>query len=101
MTSDMIVSIAGILVALVFTYIPGAKAWLDGQTPEFKRLFMLGVMFLVAGGALLLACTGFASDFGLLLTCDRAGIVGLVKAFVIAFGANQATYQVTKLTGKN
>jgi hypothetical protein len=31
-----------------------------------------------------------------LVTCDQAGLVGLVKVFILALIANQATFTLTK-----
>ena len=96
MNAEFLTVVLGVLVSLIFLYVPGAKAKLDEQTPEVKRLVMLGLMALVALGSLGLACAGFAADFGIPLTCDRAGIVELVKAFFLAVGANQTTYMIAK-----
>lgn len=96
MTPELIAAVVGVLLTLIFYYVPGAQAWLDTKTAEQKRLVMLGATLLVALGALGIACTGFAADFGLPLTCDRAGIVGLIKAFLAAIGANQASYMALK-----
>jgi len=97
MSAEFLTGVLGVVVSLVFLYVPGAKTWLDNQTSEIKQLVMLGLMALVAAGSLALTCAGFAADFGLPLTCDRAGIVELIKAFFLAIGANQTTYMAVRV----
>jgi hypothetical protein len=97
MSAEFLTVVLGVILSLVFLYIPGAREKLDQLTPEGKQLVMLVLTALIALGSLAIACTGFAVDFGVPLTCDREGIVGLVKAFILAIGANQATYMVYKV----
>lgn len=92
---DAISGLAGVVLSLVFSYIPGARDWFSRLTGDQKRLVMLGACLVVPVAMALLACTGFAADFGLSVTCDRAGIVGLIKAFVVAAITNQTAYQLT------
>ncbi len=92
---DLIAAIAGVLLSLIFSYVPGAKRWfarLDGQR---KRLVMLGLLALVSLGSMGLACSGGGRDFGLALTCDRPGVVQIVTAFMSAVVANQTTYTIS------
>jgi hypothetical protein len=60
-----------------------------------KRLIMLGLLIAVAAAAFGLACTGFGADFGIAVTCDKAGAVGMIQALLMAVMANQATYQIS------
>lgn len=92
---ELISSIAGILLSLAFSYIPGAKEWFAKLTGEYKRLVMLGSLLLAAAAIMVLACTGWAADLGINITCDRPGFIQLLTAFLAAFVANQATYQIT------
>jgi hypothetical protein len=95
MTADFLAMIAAALLSLAFSYIPSADGKWAALTQTSKRLVMLGLLLLVAVVSVALACAGFASDFGLTITCDRAGIVGVIQAFFFAMIANQATYQIT------
>ncbi len=56
---------------------------------------MLAMLLLVALSVVGIACAGFAADLGLTVTCDRAGIVGVLQAFGAAVIANQAAYLAT------
>ena len=92
---DFISGIAGVLLSLVFSYVPGAKAWFEKLTGDQKRLVMLVTCLLVPLGMIGLSCAGLGADFGLTVTCDRAGFVELAKAFAVAAIANQAAYQLS------
>lgn len=92
---DAISGLAGVVLSLVFSYVPGARDWFAKLNGDQKRLVMLGACLVVPVVMALLACTGFAADFGLTVTCDRAGIVELVKAFVVAAITNQTAYQLS------
>lgn len=105
MSSDMLIAIAGVLLSLLFAYVPGASEWFEGlgydadgnyDNGTRKRLVMLAFLVVVAGAGFGMACAGFAADFKLSLTCDRAGATGLVWALVEAIMFNQGTYTLTK-----
>lgn len=96
MTSDTLVLFAGAAISLLFSYIPGLNAWFDALQSEYKRLIMAGLMLLVAAGAYGLACAGLAGEAGVNVTCDQAGIIGLVRAWVLAIVANQSAYKISK-----
>jgi hypothetical protein len=100
MTAESIAAIAGIVLSLAFSYIPGLKTWYDSQTPQARSLVMLGSLAVVSAAVFGLACAGFAADLGLPVTCDQAGAIGLVKAFIFAVIANQSTYSITKRIGR-
>lgn len=95
MTVELLSSIAAIFFSLAFSYFPGVEAWYTPLPSNTKRLVMVGVLFVVSLGAVGLACTGLAADFGLELTCDRAGVLQVVSAFIAALMANQAAYKLT------
>ena len=94
MTPEFVSSIAGIVLSLAFTFIPGLNEWYEPLVKSKKQLIMLGALALVTAGAVGLACVGW---FNSPATCDQVGIEQAVTAFILAAVANQATY---KLTGK-
>jgi len=80
----------------LFSYIPNLRTWFAEKTKEFQQLAMLGMMVVVALATYGLACAGILSDlFGLDMTCDKIGILGLVKALIFAIMANQGIYGLT------
>jgi hypothetical protein len=100
MDATVLASVAGVILALGFAYIPGLNEWYAKQTAQAKALVMLGLLAAVAGGAYGLACAGLAGDFDIGVTCDKAGGIALLKAFLAALAANQATYLIAPQTQK-
>lgn len=95
MTAETLSAIVAIAMSLAFSYLPGLETWYDPLPSNVKRLIMLGALFVVSLGVVGLACTGLAADFGLNLTCDRAGVLALVRAFIAAAVANQTAYKLS------
>lgn len=118
MTTETLTLLAGSLLSLGFSYIPGLSGWYnrlgeggeagsdggadrqrsDGGTS--KRLVMLALLVLVAAGAFGLACSGWGTTLGLALTCDQPGAAGLVRALALALIANQSTYAISPRPGR-
>ena len=69
MSAELLSTIAGAILSLLFSYVPGLSGWyqklgengdgVDGGTA--RRLFMLGLLVLTAAGAYGLACSGWGS----------------------------------------
>ena len=96
MTPETLALVAGVVLSLAFSYIPNLRTWFAEQTKEFQQLAMLGMMAVVALATYGLACAGILSDlFGLDMTCDKIGILGLVKALIFAIMANQGIYKLS------
>lgn len=92
MNSQLLASIGGVGLSLLFAYFPGFKSFFDNQTPAVKGLFMIGLMALTAAGTYGLSCVNSPIISG--ISCDQTGAWELVAAFVAALVANQATYLV-------
>lgn len=107
MSAELLSTIAGAVLSLLFSYVPGLSNWyqklgqngdgVDGGTA--RRLIMLGLLLLTAVGSIGLACTGWGASFGMTLTCDQPGIVGLIQELALAVMANQSTYSLTPRAG--
>ena len=91
MSSELLIVITGVVLSLAFSYVPKLKDWFDPLVPNSKRLIMLGVLLLSAGGVFALACFGKYD----LVTCDASGAWNLLEYFVAATIANQAAYQLS------
>lgn len=100
MDANFLSAVAAVVVSLLFSYVPKLNVWFAGLASEWKRLIMLGVLVLVAAGSVGLACAGLAADFGIGVTCDKPGVVGVVQALILALAANQATYSISPVTEK-
>lgn len=86
---------SGVIISLIFSYVPKVQNWYAVLDSKNKRLVMLGMLFVVTVGIYALACLGVADRFGLQVTCDQDGLVALVQAFLTALIANQATYLIS------
>jgi len=92
MSVELFASIAGIVISLACSYIPGlAPRWntLDGVT---KRLIMGVLMLAVAIAAVALSCSGIAG----IVSCDKVGVITVLSALISALVANQSVYQITR-----
>jgi hypothetical protein len=82
---------AGILLSLIFSYIPFVNDWYAPKDSQTKSLIMLLALAVVAGGAYGASCLGWWP----VVTCDKAGAKMLVEAFVAALISSQATYAIS------
>lgn len=94
MSSELLASIAGVVLSLAFSYIPGLNAWYAVLEPIHKRLIMMALILAVAFSAFGLSCAGWWPT----VTCDQAGISGLIEVFVKALIANQAAYLISPVS---
>lgn len=92
MSVELISAIAGIILSLVFEFVPGFEKWYGGLDAQFKRLFMVAALFLVVAGAFGLSCAGLLAWF----PCTGAGVWSAVQAFIAALVANQSVHLVFK-----
>jgi hypothetical protein len=90
--SNVVMSLAGAVLALLFGYVPGLRQWYEALEPTRKALVMLLLLAVAAGvlyGAACYTPLG-AGD----ITCDEAGLWTVVRLFLAAMVANQATYLI-------
>jgi hypothetical protein len=95
MSAESLSLVAGTVLSLTFSYIPGVRNWFIGFDPVIKRLIMLVLLALTAGVIYGLSCLGWGFVWGITLSCDRSGLLGLLEQFVIAIIANQSIYAIS------
>lgn len=97
MNAEFLLSVSGMVLSLLFSYLPGLEGWYAELAADIKRLIMLAVVAAVSIVVYALSCAGLLSEFlpGAELACGREGIIALVKGFFAALIANQATYKVS------
>jgi len=99
MDAEYVAMIAGIVLSLAFSYVPGLRNQFDGLDEKYgtetggnyKRLIMLVVLFLTSAGLLGLSCIGRYDG----VACDVDGIWQALSVFVQAAIANQAAFMVS------
>lgn len=96
MTAEILASLVGSVLSLVFSYTPGLKAKFDALSTDYKRLVMGGAIIAVSLVVFGVSCAGYGAQFGFAVACDADGAIGLTKIVVAALVANQATFQITK-----
>ena len=93
LTATQLSAIVGVLLSLVFTFIPGLKTWYASLDATKKPVVMVVALFLTTAVIFGLAC--LPSSPYQYFTCDIAGFWQAVALFVSALIANQATYLIT------
>lgn len=96
MSAEMLAGYAGVVLSLLFSYVPGLAPWFDGLDKKWKQLIMGMSLVVVAGVIYALGCAGISGDFGLAVTCDRKGAVELINMLMAALVANQGAYLITR-----
>ena len=91
MTEQTISTIAGIIISLIFSYVPGAKDYFETIDSNKRRLVMLAILAVATAGIFGATCAGYSTG----ATCDNDGAQSLVRIFISAMIANQATFLVT------
>ena len=92
MTDNAVASLAGVVLALLFGYAPGLRGWFEALEPTRKALAMLALLAVAAGLLYGAACWTPFDAAG--VTCDEPGVWLVVRLFLAAMVANQATYQI-------
>lgn len=85
-------ALAGTVLSLAFSYIPGLKDWYAKLSGEYKRLVMLAAIALTAVFVFGAGCLGYGG-FG--VACDKAGAWQLLEVFFAVAVTNQAAYKLT------
>lgn len=91
MSAEELAGIAGAILSLLFSYVPGLSDLYGKLEPTEKRLVMAGLLVAVAASVFGLSCGHVLSS----VTCDQAGVWGLVKVLLAALVSNQGTYLVS------
>ncbi len=92
MNATVLAGFAGVLLALLLSYFPKFGSWFNGQPSETKVMINGGLLTAIALGIFGIGCAGLAGDFGLAVTCDKAGAITLLGYLLAALIANQTAY---------
>ena len=95
LTPAVLAAIAGAVLSLAFSYIPGLNTTFADLKAETKKLIMAGILLVVSAAIFGLGCAGIVQSG---ITCDQQGIVQLVWIFISAVMANQSTFMLTPQT---
>jgi hypothetical protein len=90
MTKEGLAGLAGLILSLVFSYVPGVNTWFGKLDGTVKRLIMGALIVVVALGAYGLSCAGVLG----VVECSKQGALDLVQVIIAALVANQGTYML-------
>ena len=97
LTPDLIVMVAGLLLAIVFDFVPKAKGWFDTKSVEMKRLINAGIMLLVVVVVFGFNCLGWGEGLGIpAVACTQAGALFMIQLFVLGIGMNYGAHAVAR-----
>lgn len=106
LTPELLSSIAGVLLSLLASYLPGFSTWFDRLSATHKRLLMLGVLAAVTTAIVGLTCAGLGQPLGLPAiglpatslpaACDQGSVTLALQSFILALVANQSAYLISK-----
>lgn len=88
MSSEQLGALAGVILSLLFSYVPGLNEKFAALEATIKRLVMAALLLVVAVGALGLSCANIINA----VACTQAGALALLDTFIAALVANQATF---------
>jgi hypothetical protein len=94
MTAEELAGAAGVVLSLLLSYVPGLNARFGVLSGAEKRLVVLALLVVTAGGAFALGCLpAAAAGLGVSLpVCSQVGAWGLARVLAAAVIANQATF---------
>jgi hypothetical protein len=80
MTSDKLATLVGVLIALLFAYLPGLKTWFNKQSSEAKAGLTAAVTVIAACAIYGLSCANWFPELG--ITCTKAGFQQLISVVI-------------------
>lgn len=91
LTPQQISVFAGVLISLLFSYIPGLSDKYNALDGTMKRVVMLVALAVVCIGFFVGGCAGLNTSFA----CTSLGAFDVLELFISALIANQATFLAT------
>ena len=94
-TPEFLALVAGLILSLAFSYIPGLNVAYAGLSEEAKKAIMAGLLLLTSIVLVVFSCTGIVATS---IMCDKPGLILLAWIFIQALIANQSIYKITPKT---
>lgn len=91
MASEWLSRFVGVLISLVFAYVPGLSEWYAAQDGTRKRFVMLAALAVACVAIFGASCAGWTDQ----VACTQQGASGLFRIAFDVVMANQATYLLT------
>lgn len=94
-TAALLVTVAGAIASLLFSYFPGLRTWWATVQPDLQRGFMALLMLLVAIAVTAGSCLGF---FQTNVVCTQAGFLQVAWLWLMAIMSNQSVFGLSPKT---
>lgn len=91
LSPELLSSLAGVILSLLFSYVPVLNVKFAELLPEVKRAIMLGLIIVVGASIGGLACGGFITT----VPCTQEGWISILQAVITVAITNQTIYAVT------
>lgn len=88
LSADLLAGLAGIVLSLIASYLPGFAPWFAKLQADQKRLVMLGALVVVSVAVFVLSCAGILD----MISCNKDGALLVLRAFIIAMVSGQSAY---------
>ena len=93
MTPETLAAVAGAILSLAVSYVPGIALRYNALNSVTKRAVMALLLIVAAALSIGAGCIG-AFD-AIATSCDSVGAESVVRALIFALMANQAAYQLS------
>lgn len=95
LTPEWLAMVGGVILSLLFSYIPKFNEWYAALATTKKSLIMAACILLISLAVYAATCLKIF-DFG--IACGTNGVIELVRIFVLTLIANQGTYVLSPQT---
>lgn len=91
MSSEWLSRVVGVVISLMFAYVPGLSDWYEAQDGTKKRFVMLAALLIACLAIFGASCAGWTDQ----IACTQQGASGMLRIAFDVVMANQATYLLT------
>jgi heme/copper-type cytochrome/quinol oxidase subunit 4 len=92
---EYLTAAAGLVMSVLFTYIPLLNTWYAKLDKKVKPALMLGLLAVVSLAIFGLSCWQLSAPDFPMVVCSEKGAWALFKVFAAAVVINQATYLIS------
>jgi len=88
LNADLLAAVAGMVISLVCSYVPGIAPRWEKLSGEWKRMIMAIMLIVIAVVIVALSCAGILQG----VECSQKGIWAVLSALFSALVVNQSIY---------
>jgi hypothetical protein len=95
LTPEILGTIAGAVLSILFSYIPGLNTWFAAKDNTQKRGLMALLLLITSAGVFGLGCAGILNAG---IACSNDGAIQIVWIFLLGIIGNQSAYSISPRT---